>query len=65
MMRAVARALRERDVPADRIWLSLERNMKCALGHCGHCQWGEAFVCRDGAVMPWSRCERLLAVREL
>ena len=65
MMRFVARALRDRGVPADRIHLSLERNMKCAIGHCGHCQLGPEFVCRDGAVFPLDRIGPLLGIREL
>ena len=50
MMRFVAAALRDRGVPASRIHVSMERSMKCAIGHCGHCQLGPAFVCRDGPV---------------
>jgi NAD(P)H-flavin reductase len=65
MMRFVATALRDRDVPRERIHVSLERNMKCAIGHCGHCQLAHQFVCKDGAVFPLVRVERLLGVREL
>jgi NAD(P)H-flavin reductase len=65
MMRFVARALRDRGVPAGRIHLSLERNMKCAIGHCGHCQLAREFVCKDGAVFPLDRIEPLLGIREL
>ena len=45
-MRFTVDALRQRGLPMDRIFLSMERNMKCATGHCGHCQFGPAFVCR-------------------
>ena len=65
MMRFVARALRDREIPAERIHLSLERNMKCAIGHCGHCQLAREFVCKDGAVFPLDRIEPLLGIREL
>jgi len=65
MMRFAAAALLARGVPSGRIWLSLERNMKCAAGLCGRCQLGAAFVCKDGPVFSWDRAERLLAVREL
>ncbi len=65
MMRFVTTALRERDVPIDRIHVSLERNMKCAIGHCGHCQLGHRFVCKDGPVFPVGRIGTLLGVREL
>jgi NAD(P)H-flavin reductase len=65
MMRFAAVALLERGVPADRIYVSLERNMRCAVAHCGHCQLGPTMICRDGAVYRYDRIERLLAVREL
>lgn len=65
MMAASARALVQRGVPAGEIWLSLERNMQCATGHCGHCQLGSRFVCHDGPVFDWPAVEPLLAVRNL
>jgi NAD(P)H-flavin reductase len=65
MMRFTATALLEAGVAPDRIHLSMERNMKCALGLCGHCQLGPDFVCKDGPVMRYDRLEPLLAVREL
>ncbi|GGS26522.1 oxidoreductase [Streptomyces aureoverticillatus] len=65
MIRATARDLVHRGVPAQRIRVSLERNMRCATGHCGHCQLGPLLVCRDGPVLGWDRAEPLLATREL
>jgi anaerobic sulfite reductase subunit B len=65
MMRFVASALLDLGVPAERIHVSLERNMKCAIGHCGHCQLAHRFVCRDGAIFPYSQVESLIRVREL
>jgi NAD(P)H-flavin reductase len=65
MMRLVAAELRGRGIPSDRIHISLERNMQCAVGHCGHCQLAHLFVCRDGPVLPLDRVEALLAVRGL
>jgi NAD(P)H-flavin reductase len=65
MMRFVASALREHGVDARRIHVSLERNMKCAVGFCGRCQLGQRFICKDGAVFAFDRVESLLAVREL
>lgn len=50
MMRFAAAALRERGVAASDIWVSLERSMKCGVGHCGHCQLGRLLICRDGPV---------------
>ncbi|MET7479277.1 FAD/NAD(P)-binding protein [Streptomyces sp. NPDC005648] len=65
MIRATARELAHLGVPRDRIQVSLERNMRCATGHCGHCQLGGLLVCRAGPVVDWSRAEPLLSVREL
>lgn len=65
MMRATARDLVHRGLVPDRIRVSLERTMHCGTGHCGHCQLGPLLLCRDGSVVPWSRAERLLTVREL
>jgi NAD(P)H-flavin reductase len=65
MTRFAVAALRDRGVPAEAIFVSLERSMKCAIGLCGHCQLGPAFVCKDGPVFRWDAVEPLLAVREL
>jgi NAD(P)H-flavin reductase len=50
MMRFAVMELQKRGVQAERTYLSMERNMKCALGYCGHCQYGPTFVCKDGPV---------------
>ncbi|MEU6395540.1 FAD/NAD(P)-binding protein [Streptomyces cinnamoneus] len=65
MMRATARTLIHQGVRPDRIRVSLERNMRCATGHCGHCQLGPLLVCRDGPVIGYDQAEPLLTVREL
>lgn len=65
MMRACASALRDRGVPASRIRLSMERNMKCGVGLCGHCQLREVFVCVDGPVMDYGRLAPLMLRWEL
>lgn len=65
MIRATARELLDRGVPAQHIRVSLERNMHCATGHCGHCQLGPLLLCRDGPVVGYDRAEPLLTVREL
>ncbi|MGW5666156.1 FAD/NAD(P)-binding protein [Streptomyces sp. NPDC003758] len=65
MIRHTARALTGRGVPPHRVQVSLERNMRCATGHCGHCQLGPLLLCRDGPVVGYDRAEPLLAVREL
>lgn len=51
MMRFVSKSALARGLPEERLWLTLERNMQCAAGFCGHCQLGPAFICRDGPVM--------------
>jgi NAD(P)H-flavin reductase len=63
MMRAAADSLLARGLPASRLYLSMERNMQCAVGRCGHCQFGGAFVCRDGPVFSWAEVGALLAHR--
>lgn len=65
MMRYTVQTLREVGVSDDRIHLSLERNMKCGVGLCGHCQLGPVFVCRDGPVFRCDRVHDLMITREL
>ncbi len=65
MMRYTAQALLDRGVPPERIHVTLERNMRCGLGFCGHCQLGGEFVCRDGPVFTYKRVSQLMEVREL
>jgi NAD(P)H-flavin reductase len=65
MMRFTAMELERRGVAADSIFLSLERNMKCATGICGHCQFGPAFVCKDGPVFRYRRIKDWIARREI
>jgi len=65
MMRFTALALADRGVPGSAIRVSLERNMRCGVGLCGHCQLGPLLVCRDGPVVTYDRAAPLLAVKEL
>jgi NAD(P)H-flavin reductase len=65
MMRFTAAALRDRGLEAERIYLSMERHMKCAVGLCGRCQLGPTFVCRDGPVFRYDRIAPMLAIREI
>jgi NAD(P)H-flavin reductase len=65
MMRFTVAALLERGVAKERIHVSLERNMRCGVGHCGHCQLGPVLICRDGPVFPYGAVEPLMEVREL
>ncbi len=65
MMRFAVAALRDAGIADDAIYLSMERNMKCAIGLCGHCQFGPVFVCRDGPVFRYDRVRTLLALKEI
>ena len=58
-------ALRARGVPDERIFLSLERDMRCGVGLCGHCQLGPTLICRDGPVYSQAQVAGLMEVREL
>lgn len=66
MMRFVITELTEhRGVAASDIYLSMERNMKCAVGFCGHCQYGPHFICKDGPIFSHDRLRSLLDRHEL
>jgi NAD(P)H-flavin reductase len=65
MMRYTVMGLEERGLAKERMHISMERNMKCAIGLCGHCQWGPTFVCRDGPVFAYSSVEGMLRTREI
>jgi NAD(P)H-flavin reductase len=65
MMRFVARELVGRGLAPEDLYLSMERNMKCAVGFCGHCQWGPHFICKDGPIFPFARIAPLLDRYEL
>jgi len=65
MMRVTSDELVPMGIPPDQIFLSMERNMKCAIGHCGHCQLGPFFVCKDGPVLPASKLSDWLKIREV
>jgi len=63
MMRAVTHYMLANGLRDDDLWLSMERNMQCAIGYCGHCQYGEKFVCRDGPVFCYRDIKELFATR--
>lgn len=65
MMRFTIRELQSRGVPDERIFISMERNMKCAIGLCGHCQLGPFFICKDGPVFAYSAIKEWFAKREV
>jgi len=65
MMRFVIRELEGQGLRRDDIYLSMERNMKCAVGFCGHCQYGPHFICKDGPVFRYELVRTLLEEYEL
>jgi len=65
MMRFTVFELENRGVSADRIHVSMERNMKCGLGLCGRCQCGPKFVCRDGPVFRFAEIRKIFETREV
>lgn len=65
MMRFSVRELEHRGLPRERIYVSMERNMKCAIGLCGHCQYGPFFVCKEGPVFRFDRVAWLFHTREI
>jgi len=65
MMRFTVMAALNRGLSPEQIWVSLERNMQCAVGLCGHCQLGPAFICKDGPVFRYDRVAALMDVEGL
>jgi NAD(P)H-flavin reductase len=65
MMRFCAYALLDRGFLPEQIFVSLELNMKCALGMCGRCQYGPFFICKDGPVFSFAQVARLFRIREM
>ena len=65
MMRFTVRELETRGVEPENISISMERNMKCGVGFCGHCQFGPTFVCKDGPVFDYADIQAFFAKREI
>jgi NAD(P)H-flavin reductase len=65
MMRFAVLELKRREVPEEQIFMTMERNMKCAVGFCGHCQFGPVFICKDGPVFRYDRVKQFFGVREI
>lgn len=60
MMLAAINYLTQQQLPEQAIHFSMERNMECAIGHCGHCQLGGKFVCKDGPIFCYPDVKDLL-----
>ena len=65
MMRFTILELQKRGLADDQMFVSMERNMKCALGFCGHCQYGPTFVCKDGPVFRYDKIQQWFGKREV
>jgi NAD(P)H-flavin reductase len=64
MMRFAIREFLKRHVTEERLFLTIERNMQCAVGFCGHCQFGPEFVCMNGPVFRYDRIKRFFNIHE-
>jgi NAD(P)H-flavin reductase len=64
MMRFSALELTHAGLTEDKIFITMERNMKCAVGFCGHCQFGPAFICKDGPVFRYDQIKPFISTRE-
>jgi NAD(P)H-flavin reductase len=63
MMRVVIKHMLAQGLGECDLWLSMERNMQCAVGHCGHCQYGEKFICKDGPVFCYEQVKDLFGLK--
>ena len=59
MMHTAIKVFGKIGLPDDQIYLSMERNMECGIGQCGHCQYGGLFICKDGPVFAYSEIKEL------
>jgi NAD(P)H-flavin reductase len=62
MMHTAINALAKKGVSLHDIYLSMERNMECGIGQCGHCQYGGLFVCKDGPIFAYPEIKALFNV---
>lgn len=65
MMRFTLRELLARGMEGKNIYLSMERNMKCAIGQCGRCQYVANFICKDGPVLPYDAVKPFFEKKEI
>jgi NAD(P)H-flavin reductase len=65
MMRFTAMELVKRGVGTSQIYVSMERNMECGIGLCGHCQYGPYFICKDGPVFRYDKIKELIMKWEI
>jgi NAD(P)H-flavin reductase len=65
MMRFSILELQKRGLTGENMYVSMERNMKCGIGLCGHCQVGASFVCKNGPVYCFSQVKDVFIRREM
>ena len=65
MMRFAVPDLHDLGLADDQVFVSMERNMKCGIAHCGHCQYGPELICRDGPVYRYDHVRSWFEAREL
>ena len=65
MMHFAIKELEAKQVSEGNIYLSMERNMQCGVGFCGHCQFGPYFICKDGPIFPYTKVKKWLTIKEL
>ncbi len=65
MMRFTIQDLERKGITDDRLYVSMERNMKCGIGLCGHCQLGRYFVCKDGPILSCAELSDTFWTREV
>lgn len=65
MMKYTCEELQRRGLSQEQIYISMERNMKCGIGLCGHCQFGPKFICKDGPVFRLPLVNHLLEKKEI
>ena len=65
MIRFTVRELESRGIGPENTFISMERNMTCGIGFCGHCQFGSTFICRDGPVFRYAEIQPFFAKREI
>lgn len=65
MMQVTIRELLSRGVPGEKIFLTMERNMNCGMGICGHCFFGPKFLCKDGPVFKYTDIEEFMGIKEV
>ena len=65
MMRFTVKELQKQEISDSGIYITMERNMKCAIGFCGHCQFGPQFICKDGPVFRYDRIRNIFGKREI